>query len=118
MGSLGQASCGQAGGGAARLLMLGPGPSQGKHSSEAFPTTCQISQPSLRWLDSWQPLWGSERYTRHLLPEAGGNVYLRSCCAGGSHLEWKGGALSQPSAQSPTSTPPSPESETQAQETV
>lgn len=62
MGSLGQASCGQAGGGAARLLMLGPGPSQGKHSSEAFPTTCQISQPSLRWLDSWQPLWGSERY--------------------------------------------------------
>lgn len=30
----------------------------------------------------------------------------------------RGGALSQPSAQSPTSTPPSPESETQAQETV
>ena len=62
MGSLGQASCGQAGGGAAQLLMLGLGPRKGRHSSEAFPTTCQISQPSLRWLDSWQPLWGSERY--------------------------------------------------------
>lgn len=60
MGSLRQASRGQAGGGAACLLMLGLGPGQGKHSSEAFPATCRISQPSLWWPDSWQPGWGSE----------------------------------------------------------
>lgn len=40
VGSLDQTSCGQEGGGAACLLMLGLGPSQGKHSPEAFPATC------------------------------------------------------------------------------
>lgn len=60
VGSRGQASCGQAGGGTACLLMLGLGPGQGKHSSEAFPATCRISQPSLWWPHSWQPGWGSE----------------------------------------------------------
>lgn len=53
VGSLGQTSCGQAGGGADCLLLLGLGPSQGKHSSEAFPATCRISRPSLWWPDSW-----------------------------------------------------------------
>lgn len=52
VGSLGQASCGQAGGGAACLLMLGLGSGQGKHSSKAFPATCRISQPRLWWPDS------------------------------------------------------------------
>lgn len=53
MGSLSQTSCGQDGGGADCLLLLGLGPRQGKHNTEAFPTTCRISQPSLQWLDSW-----------------------------------------------------------------
>lgn len=101
VGSLGQANCGQAGGGAACLLMLGLDPRQGKHSSEAFPATCRISQPSLWWLDSWQPN-GVLRAAGCLLPEAGGHVH--PCChsIGGSHLEWRvRGALSQPSAQPP-----------------
>lgn len=101
------------------MLMLGLGPSQGKHSSEAFPATCRISQPSLRCPDSWQSSWGSERYQA---PSPRGwrecPFTQLQCWGQPPGVEDAGGALFQPVAQPPTSEPPSPETDTQPQETA
>lgn len=86
---------------------------------KAFPATCRISQPSLWRPDSWQPGWGSEScrtptpIDQRERPSVRVAPALRAAA-------WSGGwgklDLSLP--PSSTSTSPSLETETRAQETA